>query len=65
MDQLVKAALRARCKHINHYDDIKDFNWQDCHDCKLKDISWMVPHTMGEIERDMCFAVWHQRVLDI
>jgi len=64
MDQLLKAAIRARCKHLNRYNDIKDFNWQDCEDCKLDSIRWMVPHSNGPIRRDLCFAIWHQHILE-
>lgn len=43
--------------------------WQDCKSCILRDISWNLPgstedSTVGLIVRDLCFAIWHEDILN-
>jgi len=52
------------CKHKEKYYIVAgpyDWCWTYCKDCKLRTMPYMVPHTNGEIERDVCFAIWHGR----
>lgn len=32
-----------------------------CNKCVLRKIPYPVPHTMGTIQRDCCFILWHNR----
>ena len=69
------AMFEDSCKHKDAYHEHKDefpkhccriedsnFNWQDCEDCPLYAFRWKVPGT--RISRDLCFAIWHEDVLD-
>lgn len=38
--------------------------WDECESCILRTIQWAVPHSMGKINRDVCFAIWHNGIFD-
>jgi len=60
-----KRLFEKYCKHKEEYDKPfpgpDDWCWSSCSDCKLRTMPFMVKHSDGEIERDICFAIWHGR----
>lgn len=59
-----KKLFEKYCKHKESYDispRVGEWCWKDCDDCKLRKMPFMVKHSMGKIERDVCFAIWHGR----
>lgn len=64
MNKKHQGLFNKYCKHKDKYDiipGIGDWCWKKCSDCKLIKMPYMVPHANGEIERDICFAIWHGR----
>ena len=57
----IKLLFKNLCKH---YDE-PEFDWHDCNDCILRKIGDLyLKHGMGFlIERDVCFAIWHEDIL--
>lgn len=55
--------FKTLCKHQEHLDESlnAEWDWNDCRDCVLRHISWPVT---PDIERDLCFAVWHEGILN-
>lgn len=39
-------------------------DWKECESCVLRNIQWEVPHSMGKITRDVCFAIWHNGIFE-
>lgn len=39
--------------------------WQRCEACILCDIPWSMKDTeiTGSFKRDLCFAIWHERIM--
>lgn len=67
---LLRPLFKKLCKHLKEYDagdeyhlQGTDFNWHNCQDCILREISWEIPQSDGMI-RDLCFAIWHEGILD-
>lgn len=55
--------FRMFCVHRDKYADKVRFEdvWQGCSDCILSEISW----SKGiSCERNLCFAIWHEGVLN-
>lgn len=50
------------CKHKSEYKEDKSYPtvWQNCSDCFLRDIPW----NQGHCRRDLCFAIWHEGILE-
>ena len=59
----VAVLYEKHCQHQDKYDGPEyrddEWFWNDCRDCKLRDMSYDVPHSLGIIQRDICFAIWH------
>ena len=65
--ETLKAMFKNECKHLKEYTDEErnqksDFRWQDCTECSLCEIGWILPKT--DIDRDLCFALWHEGILE-
>lgn len=64
----LKRLYKSLCKHKEHYKkgegrwDPADWSWAGCKDCCLRFIDW--PTTGGHCVRDLCFAIWHEGILD-
>jgi len=39
-------------------------DWKECESCILRNIQWAVPHSLGSITRDLCFAIWHNGIFE-
>ena len=53
---------QALCLHQECYEEeAGDWYWAPCKDCILRHIPWPVT---GETERDLCFAIWHEDILN-
>jgi hypothetical protein len=53
-------------KTCSHFKDETGEAWQNCRvvNCGLKSCKFLVPHSLGSIERDLCFAIWHEKILE-
>lgn len=65
--ETLKAMLQNECKHLKEYEEEErnqksEFRWQNCNECSLCEIGWTLPNS--NIYRDMCFALWHENILD-
>ena len=62
--QMMKKVFKKLCIHSRKYNLHESFeDWKICEACVLRRIKWRVPHTMHKIDRDICFAIWHEGIL--
>jgi len=61
----VQKLFKMFCLHMKEYKgkEIYPFVWQNCKECILREIPWQL-ELHSPIFRDLCFAVWHERILD-
>lgn len=66
--EIVKAIFHETCKYSDKYghpNDAKFFDeWQSCDSCILRNVQYLVEHGLGKITRDLCFAIWHEGILE-
>lgn len=65
----LKRLLNMFCVHaIEYHTGHFVCHWEDCNTCILRDIPWRLPgdigKTQGVVERDLCFAIWHEDILN-
>jgi len=65
----LKRLLDMFCVHAKEYHaDHFVCHWEKCNACILRDIPWRIPGEIskiqGAIDRDLCFAIWHEGILN-
>jgi len=77
-DIVVKNLTKARLRRLlnmfciyrkEYHTDRYVCHWEKCNACILRDIPWKLPGStkdsiVGEINRDLCFAIWHEGILN-
>jgi hypothetical protein len=70
--QKIAKLFRMFCVHVVEYEGGAHYGGaEDCSLCLLRDIPFdvQVPRACDKktdiIERDLCFAIWHERILEV
>lgn len=63
--QRIDKLFRMFCIHRVEYKKDEPFPdvWEDCSACILYEIPWLLKTANGH-KRDLCFAIWHEGVLN-
>lgn len=54
--------FKMLCVHKKEYQKDERFPsvWRTCKECILRDVPW----AQGHCRRDLCFAIWHEGILN-
>lgn len=58
--KVIKEIFENHCVNIKSYNNYS-VEWEYCDNCCLSFIEW---NTTPNITRDLCFAIWHEGILD-
>lgn len=60
--------FRMFCVHTIEYeaDTYSPDTWQNCNECILRDLPFVMKGSeiVGDCKRDLCFAIWHEGILN-